>query len=71
MQMKLLGITNVDFNVIDQWLIRFPISVRYWIKNGSIMVQYISCLQISRKPMIRSAGKYYAIFLLSFEYLEN
>jgi hypothetical protein len=44
MQMKLLAITNVDFNIIGQQLIRFSISVIYWRKSGSIMVQYISYL---------------------------
>jgi hypothetical protein len=39
MPMKLLGITNVDFDVIGQRLIRSSISVRYWRKSGSIMVQ--------------------------------
>jgi hypothetical protein len=33
-----LGITNVDFGVIDQRLIKFSISSRYWRKSGSIMV---------------------------------
>jgi hypothetical protein len=42
MQMKLLGITSVDFDIIDQVLIGFSVSDRYWRKNGSIMVQYIS-----------------------------
>jgi hypothetical protein len=40
MQMKLLGLNNVDFNIIDQRLIRFSISVRHRGKNGKIMVQY-------------------------------
>jgi hypothetical protein len=44
MLMKILGITNVDFGVIDQRLIKFSISGRYWRKNGSIMAQYISYL---------------------------
>jgi hypothetical protein len=34
-KMKLLGITSVDFGVIDHRLIRFFISGRYWRKNGS------------------------------------
>jgi hypothetical protein len=37
--MKLLGITNVDFDVIDQQLIRSSVSIRYWRKSGSIMVK--------------------------------
>jgi hypothetical protein len=43
-QMKLSGITNVDSGAIDQRLIKFSISGRYWRKNGSIMAQYISYL---------------------------
>jgi hypothetical protein len=31
--MKLLGITNVDFNETDQWLIKFSVSSRYWRKK--------------------------------------
>jgi hypothetical protein len=34
MQMKLLGITNVDFGVIDKRQIKFSISGRYWKKKG-------------------------------------
>jgi hypothetical protein len=33
MQMKLLGIITVDFDITDQWLIRFSISGRYWRKK--------------------------------------
>jgi hypothetical protein len=44
MQIKLLGITNVDFDVIGQLLIRSSISVRYCRKDGSILAQYISYL---------------------------
>jgi len=40
----LLGIINVDFNITDQLLIRYSVSIRYWRKNGSIMGQYISYL---------------------------
>jgi hypothetical protein len=36
MQMKLLGITNVDFDVIGRLIIS-SLSVRYWRKSGSIM----------------------------------
>jgi hypothetical protein len=39
--MKLLEITNVDFNVTDQQLIRFSISGRYWIKNGTVHQLFI------------------------------
>jgi hypothetical protein len=71
MQMKLLGITNVDFDATVQQVIKFSVSSKYWRKNGSIMVQYISNSQISRKPMIQLGGKYYTIFSLSLEYLGN
>jgi hypothetical protein len=33
MQVKLLGITGVDFNVIGQQLIRSSTSLRYWKKK--------------------------------------
>jgi hypothetical protein len=42
MQVKLLGITSEDFDVIGQQLIRCSISVRYWRKSGIIMVQFNS-----------------------------
>jgi hypothetical protein len=70
-EMKLLGITNVDFGVIDVRLVKFSISGGYWRKNGSIMAQYISYLWISRKPMIQLGGKCYTVFSLSLEYPEN
>jgi hypothetical protein len=45
MQMKLLGITNVDFDVIGQRLIRSSISVRYWREkweyNGTVPHPFI------------------------------
>jgi hypothetical protein len=66
-QMKLLGITNVDFDVIDQRMIKLSISDGYRRKNRSIMAQYIGCLQISRKPTIQLGGKYYTIFSMSLE----
>jgi hypothetical protein len=34
----------VDFGVIDQRLIKFFISCRYWRRNGNIIVLYISYL---------------------------
>jgi hypothetical protein len=34
MQMKLLGITNVDFGMINQRLIKLSTSDRYWKKMG-------------------------------------
>jgi hypothetical protein len=36
-----------------------------------IMVQYISYLQISRKPMIQLGGKYYTIFSFEFRILRK
>jgi hypothetical protein len=71
MQMKLLGITNVDLDVIGQRPIRFSTSLRYWRKSGSNMVKYISYLYISRKSMIQLERKYYTIFSLSLEYPGN
>jgi hypothetical protein len=44
MQIKLLGITNVDFDVVGQQLIRSSISVRYWRKleyNGTVHQLFI------------------------------
>jgi hypothetical protein len=40
-------------------------------KNGSIMVQHISCLYISRKPMTQSGRRDCTIFSLSLEYRGN
>jgi uncharacterized LabA/DUF88 family protein len=37
----------------------------------TLMVQYISYLHISRKPMIHLGGKYYRVFSMSFEYPGN
>jgi hypothetical protein len=34
MQMKILGTTSVDFDVIDQKLIEFSVYVGYWGKMG-------------------------------------
>jgi hypothetical protein len=61
MQMKLRGMANVDFYVIDKRLIRFSISVRNWTKIGSIMLQHISNFQNSRKPTTQSGVKYYTV----------
>jgi hypothetical protein len=71
MQMKFLGVTSADFDVMGQQLIRTSISVRYWRKSGSIMVQCISYLYISRKPIIQLGRKHYTIFSLSSEYPGN
>jgi hypothetical protein len=71
MQIKLLGITYVDFNVMDQQLMKFSISGRYWTKNGGIMVQCIRYSEIPRGPIIQLGGKYYTIISLSLEYPGN
>jgi hypothetical protein len=71
MQMKLLGITDADFGVIDKRLIKFSVFGRYWRKNGSIMAQYIGYSYISRKPAIQLGGRYYTIFSFSLEYPGN
>jgi hypothetical protein len=41
---KLLGTISVDFNVLDQLLIRYSVFFIYQRKNGSIMEQYIRYL---------------------------
>jgi hypothetical protein len=45
MQMKLLGITSVDFDVVSQRLIRSSTSVGYWKKkweyNGTVRQLFI------------------------------
>jgi hypothetical protein len=51
----------VDSDVIDQRLIKFSMSGRYWRKSGSIMAQYMSYLQISRKPTTQVVGKDYTV----------
>jgi hypothetical protein len=71
MRVILLVATNVDFDVTGRRLIISSISLRYWRKSGSIIAQYLSYLQISRKPMIRLGGKYYTSFSLSSSTQEN
>jgi hypothetical protein len=51
MQVTVLGIINVDFDIIGP-LIKLSISIRYCRISGSIEVQYISFLHISRTPVI-------------------
>jgi hypothetical protein len=41
------------------------------LEDGHIMVHYIRCLEVSRKPTIQLGGKYYRIFSLNLEYPEN
>jgi hypothetical protein len=71
MEMKSLGITNLDLHITDQRLMRFSISIKYWRKTRSTMVQYIGYLEISRKPLIQLGTKYYTVFSLSLEYPAN
>jgi hypothetical protein len=71
MQMKLLGIANVDLDIIGQRMIRSSVYIAYWRESESMRVLYIIYLKISRKPMIQLGGKYYAIFPLSMEYPGN
>jgi hypothetical protein len=68
---KIIGTTNVNFDIIRQQMIRFSISVRHWRKIRSLMVQHISFLYISRKSMIHLGGKYCTIFSVSSEYPGN
>jgi len=52
MEFKLLRVTTgVDFDVIDKLLVTYYVFIRYWRKNGSIMGQYITYLQILRRPV--------------------
>jgi hypothetical protein len=62
--MKLLGITKVDFGIIDQRLINFLYPADTG-ENCNVMAQYIIYLYISRKPTFHSGGKYYTVFSLS------
>jgi hypothetical protein len=59
--MKLLGITSADSGIIDELLIKFVISSRFWRRNESIMARYITYLWISSKPTFQLEGKYYSI----------
>jgi hypothetical protein len=70
MQMKLLGITNVEFDVIDNDLSNFLYptdTAEKWEYNGTLHELFIDF----KKPMIQLGGKYYTIFSLSLEYPEN
>jgi hypothetical protein len=61
----------VDFDVIGQRLIKSFIFVRYRRRSESKLVEYISYLQVTRKPMNQLGGKCYIIFSLSLEYPGN
>jgi hypothetical protein len=65
MQMKLLGIINVDFYATDQLLIIYSAFVKYWRINGNTTKQCISFLKTSRKLMIYLGGRSCIIFSLS------
>jgi hypothetical protein len=71
MQMTLLGITDAGFVVIRQRLVRFSISVRFWIKkweyNGTVHQLFID-FQKACDSLRREASK---IFSLSLEYPKN
>jgi hypothetical protein len=41
---EIIRITNVDFDVVGQRLIRYSVSFRHWTETGIIMVAYISYL---------------------------
>jgi len=51
MQKKFLGKGNVDFDIIDQLLIRYSLFVRYWRKGLSKMRENINYLKILRSPV--------------------
>jgi hypothetical protein len=61
----------VNFDVIDQLLIRYSAFIRYWRKNWTIMGVYNSYLYISRSPVTQSGEKYHTIFSLHLVYLWN
>jgi len=67
--MKLLGIINVDFDVIGQILYRYSIFVTHSRKIWSIMGQYISYLYTSRKSMTHSGEKYCTTFPLNLVHI--
>jgi hypothetical protein len=50
--MKLLGIINVGFDIIDQLLIRYFAFVRYWRKNGSTRVDFKKAYDSVRREVL-------------------
>jgi hypothetical protein len=58
---------QVDFDVIDQKLIKFCVSGRYWRKNGTVHQLFIDF----KKAYDSVMGKYYTILSLSLEYPGN
>jgi hypothetical protein len=56
MQMKLLGITDVDFDIIGQIFYICHILVKKWAYNGTVS-SYISCLYIDFKKAYDSVRK--------------
>jgi hypothetical protein len=61
----------VDSDEINQLLIRCCAFVRYWRKNGNIMGQYISYLQIFKKACESQERSKCTVFPLNFVYLLN
>jgi hypothetical protein len=41
----------VDFNIIDQLLIRYSAFIRLCRKNGITVGQHVTCLEVSRRPV--------------------
>jgi hypothetical protein len=60
MQRKILGITNVDVDLIGH-----SAFVIYMKINGNTVKQYISCVYSSSKILIKLGGRTCVIFLLS------
>jgi hypothetical protein len=69
MQIKLLGITNVHFDVVGQRLIISSIFVTYWRKSGSIIIHPL--FTDFKKAYDYLGGKYYTIFSVILERVEN
>jgi hypothetical protein len=59
----------VDFDVANQLLIRYLSLVRYRKIKGSIIGEYTSYLEISRRHTPHSWGKHRKIFSLNLAYL--
>jgi hypothetical protein len=66
MQIKLLGITSMDFNTVDQ-LIRSSILEKKWEYNGTVYQLFIDF----KKAYDSVRREYYTIFPLCLEYQEN
>jgi hypothetical protein len=68
MKTRILGIISVDFDVINQMLLRYSALVRHWRKIRSRMGQYINYLNILRS-MTQPGEKYCTLFSLHMVYL--